>query len=380
VGGIVEDGEAGGLIQYSVFSGSITWESSNSSANGVRIGGLVGEADSFLIRDSYSTGSISYKAPSSYSASPPEIGGLVGGVDNRGDLTILRSYAAGTIQNSCSAECATLPVGGLIGTAGNTVNSSVIQSSYWLTSLSPTAFGTPPKTTGDGDGTPTQPSAYSSGFPVAVGVSADALRTLSTFRTKEGAVAGAPGGSSLPEPGATRLNTNFSDNDYRWAIEPGNVETFVAQKRTGSPAKIGETVTFTRTFDRVSWATSPVPAATYTTRGVASTLAVGTYPALGRVWEICAQENNGFPVLVWEERNCDAGGGGGGNPGGLSDAEYAEFLKSGLTLKEFLARRLAATGTSDTALGFGGLSAVLLGILGAGLVLLARRQGLRRSH
>ncbi len=81
-----------------------------------------------------------------------------------------------------------------------------------------------------------------------------------------------------------------------------------------------------------------------------------------------------------DERENPAGGDSGGNPGGLSDAEYAEFLRSGLTLADFLARRLAATGPSDAALGLGGLSAVLFGLVGAALVLIARRQVSRKPR
>jgi|GEM_PF-2024627 len=68
------------------------------------------------------------------------------------------------------------------------------------------------------------------------------------------------------------------------------------------------------------------------------------------------------------------------NPGGLSDAEYAEFLKSGLTLAAFLAQRLAATGPSVAVTGLVGLSAVLFGLVGAALVLVARRQVSRRPR
>jgi hypothetical protein len=127
------------------------------------------------------------------------------------------------------------------------------------------------------------------------------------------------------------------------------------------------------------WTNSTVPTATYSTRGVSET--VEGYPALGRVWEICAYENNGFPVLVWEDRNCQAEGtGGGGNSAadraraaGLSGAELTAFLASGLTLEQWLAQRLAATGTPGEALGLGVLIAGVLTMVGLGLIVARRR-------
>jgi len=100
------------------------------------------------------------------------------------------------------------------------------------------------------------------------------------------------------------------------------------------------------------------------------------------VWEICASENNGFPVLVWEDRNCQAEGPGGGvtNSGadqaraaGLSGAELTAFLASGLTLEQWLAQRLAATGTPGEALGLGVVIAGVLTMVGLGLVVARRR-------
>jgi hypothetical protein len=114
---------------------------------------------------------------------------------------------------------------------------------------------------------------------------------------------------------------------------------------------------------------------------------VDGYPDLGRVWEICAFENNGFPVLVWEDRNCQAEGPGGGGTGGgvsssgtdqahasgLSGEELAAFLASGLTLEQWQAQRLAATGTPGEALGLGVLIAGVLTMVGLGLIVARRR-------
>jgi hypothetical protein len=284
-------------------------------------------------------------------------------------------------------------VGGLIGsqTRFGTLqnNATNVVSSFWLTSSATNAFG---------EGT--QPSAYDldSGLPVAVGVSAQTLRTISTFQSKgtgSTPFGASTGDNSLPignsTPGATP-----TANDYRWAIESGNVEGFVAQRRDASPivdgvTVVGETVTFTpRQFDRLLWTNSDVPPATYTTEGVSET--VTGYPALGRVWEICSNRgvNNGFPVLVWEERNCPSEGTGGGGTdrnrekpadtelaaalaAGLSGAELQAFLASGLTLEQWLAQRLAATGTPGEALNDGLLLAAMLSILGLWFVLSSRR-------
>ncbi len=195
------------------------------------------------------------------------------------------------------------------------------------------------------------------------------------------------------------------DSDYRWAIEPIIVQTFVPSSYAASPS-VGVLGTSTEQRNYLNRnlypSATPMAEATYLTKRLAGTTNLNLasahrgrdaatttdYPRLGRVWDIC----NDYPTLVWEEENSCSGGGGGDdfrgddddddneNPGGLSDAEYAEFLKSGLTLEEFLSRRLAATGSSATALGFGGLSALLLGVVGAGLMVFARRQELRRSR
>jgi hypothetical protein len=189
----------------------------------------------------------------------------------------------------------------------------------------------------------------------------------------------------------------LAEQDYRWAIESADVETFVAQRRVdadndaaGAQRVVGETLTFTRAFDRLLWTNSAVPTATYTTQGVPET--VDGYPALGRVWEICSAENNGFPVLVWEERNCPSEGTDGGGTdrnrvepldadlaaaqaAGLSGAELEAFLASGLTLEQWLAQRLAATGSSSDALGLGVAMAGLLTMVGLGLLVARRRLG-----
>jgi hypothetical protein len=164
---------------------------------------------------------------------------------------------------------------------------------------------------------------------------------------------------------------DLSEQDYRWAIEAGSVGTFV-------PSSYSDESEFS---SRELFTDTTVPQS-YRVRGAGNLLVHGGadaetvtgYPSLGRVWEICANENNGFPVLVWEERTCSGGGAAaGGNPGGLSDADYAEFLRSGLTLEQFLARRLAATGAPAEAVGQGLIVAALLAAAGLGLILGRRR-------
>lgn len=217
-------------------------------------------------------------------------------------------------------------------------------------------------------------------LPEAPGLSASVLRTLSTYQSRESSTtSGQPSGDSdLSDLASTGT---LAGQDYRWAIEGGNVQTFVPSGY-GTPSNFLTRTRFSDTSISLSYRTKG--AGDLNVHGGSDARTVTGYPPLGRVWEICANSNNGYPFLVWEELDCSASGGGGGdssggNPGGLSDAEYAEFLRSGLSLADFLARRLAATGPSDAALGLGGLSAVLFGLVGAALVLIARRQVLRKA-
>jgi hypothetical protein len=163
----------------------------------------------------------------------------------------------------------------------------------------------------------------------------------------------------------------LAEQDYRWAIEAGSVGTFVPSSYVDESDFLTRAL-FTDTTVEKEYRVRG--AGDLFVHGGADSETVTGYPSLGRVWEICANENNGFPVLVWEERTCSGGGtASGGNPGGLSDAEYAEFLRSGLTLEQFLARRLAATGAPAEALGQGLVVAALLAAAGLGLILGRRR-------
>lgn len=390
VGGLVVRATGSGvgtsLLQYSTYSGSISWTSST-AADRQWMGGLVGEAKGLWLRDSYSTASLSHSGPTDYAGNRVGLGGLIGNT-NASDVHIIRSYSAATYETTCQQNCTNVSIGGLIGAQrdGEDVedNKGNMYSSFWLSSSTPSAFG---------DGI--QPVPYTTtgttGLPKAVGVNTQTLRTITTFQSKgdvSGPFGASTGENSLPTGASTGT---VSANDYRWAIEPGNVETFVAQKRVAPPALVGETATFTRAFDRLLWTNSDVPEATYRTRGASKTLPEGSYPDLGRVWEICSGVNNGYPVLVWEDRNCQSGGDDGGGTernrekptdanvaaaqaAGLSGAELEAFLASGLTLEQWLAQRLAATGTSGEVVNLSLLVAGMLSIIGLGLVVSARRQ------
>lgn len=434
-----------GLIIYSSFSGRIEWLESISGARqeGPVIGGLVGMAQGdndstdgkTEIRDSYSRAAISFNSrgltnSSNFTHRNAAVfaGGLVGSdgfteidaADDKfnsiaaGDLAankrkhvasavrIIRSYFAGSFANTCvgGAAFCNLRVddnnpshvftGGLIGVSQGLITAADRQvSAFWLSSSATNAIGgivvnpaaEPLVYSG------TQPLDYtaSSSLPEAPGLSASVLRTLSTYQSKEdGSNSGQPSGTSNLATLAS--SGTLAEQDYRWAIEGGNVQTFV-------PSGYGTPSDF---LTRTLFTGDPLPVQSYrregagdlTVHGGSDPRDVTPYPELGRVWEICANSNGGFPFLVWEELDCSAGGDGGGTsgasittfPGGLSAAEYAEFLKSGLTLEQFMAQRLAATGPSDAALGLGGLSAVLLGLVGAALVLIARRQVSRKPR
>jgi hypothetical protein len=257
--------------------------------------------------------------------------------------------------------------GGLIGVSSDLNNAGdIIASAFWLSSSASNAVG---QIVDGGD----QPNVYSvEALPESPGLSASFLTTLSTYQSEEGEQPGEPSGISDLLVANSSIG-DLSEQDYRWAIEAGSVGTFVPSFY----GFFGESDFSTRELF-----TDTTVQQSYRVRGAGDLLVHGGadaetvtgYPSLGRVWEICTNENNGFPVLVWEERTCSGGGtAAGGNPGGLTDAEYAEFLRSGLTLEQFLARRLAATGAPAETLGQGLIVAALLVAAGLGLMLGRRR-------
>jgi hypothetical protein len=399
--GVSENGDSANdlaLIQYSFYSGKIELAiTPNVGVSGASVGGLVGRGEGSLrIRDSYGRAQMEYVKPQNMTV---RVGGVIGWFLGT-QLNVIRTYAAGsfTVTDQCQPTCPNDTTffgdGGLVGEA-NDMGLVRFVSSFWLAPTPSVAVG---RINRVGDVPPLMYSNEATvapvGAPVAVMLNAQTLRAITTFQSKGSGstpFGASTGDNSLPvgaSQSADATPVPIPVNDYRWAIEAGNVEGFVAQKRVASPTLVGESVTFTRAFDRLLWANSSVPPATYTTRGVSET--VTGYPTLGRVWEICAEENNGFPVLVWEERNCAGEGTGGGGAdrnrdkpadtelaaalaAGLSGAELQAFLASGLTLEQWLAQRLAATGTPGEALGLGVLIAGVLTMVGLGLIVARRR-------
>ena len=197
------------------------------------------------------------------------------------------------------------------------------------------------------------------------------MKTIATFQSKESATsAGDPSG--LADLSSTVNTAALDESDFRWAIEGINAQTFVAS----TYATIGDYTSRNNTTGTQEYRT--LRGGDLTAHGGVESAVVSVYPALGRVWDIC----DDYPTLVWEENNSCTGTGSSSsssssastNPGGLSDAEDAEYLASGLTLEQFLAARLAATGVPSSALslGFGAMLA-LLG-LGVALVWVTRRE------
>jgi hypothetical protein len=371
----------GARLQYVRSSGRIAYSPSVAPGQ-VAIGGLVGQTVMLdnggvkfaEIRDSYSTTTMEWNATAQNVLMAGGLVGWVGHVINSNDATlrIIRSYASPTFvpaspipPSTDNTQWAAPMVGGLIGRHDS---ASTVAVSTFYNADSGAAFAIAfrqPRTTPSG--TATNFVGYNEvDLPQAPRVSAANLRILSTFQSSELGTSGLPGGAEIVEAASGEAGTGDlrapTAPDYRWAIEQGNKVGFVASEYR-AVANFASRTLF-----------SPIDAPSYQTRGVVDSNITG-YPALGRVWEICANENNGFPVLIWEQRDCAAPGGdaSGGNPGGLSDAEYAELLKSGLTLEQFLARRLAATGAPAETLGQGLMIAALLTAAGIGLIVGRRR-------
>jgi hypothetical protein len=283
-------------IEYSTFKGSISWEGSvTGTAFSVMAASFAAVNDYSLtgtsvILDSYGMASFSNKPVSCNNvASSFWAGGLVG---LAASTDVVRSYSSTTLQSV--GQCATPLWGGLAARAVNSGN-VVSYGSFWNSSNGPTiavAFNNTPAL-----------AKYTAALPVAVPVSASLLADISTFVTREGATAGFPGGDGLATTNET--TTTVTEQDHRWAIETGNVQAFVFPNYTSA----------TNYWTREHIADTTV-AASMNGRGMVLEGPVTAYPNLGRVWEICSAENNGFPVLVWEERNCSGSGGGGSGGGG----------------------------------------------------------------
>jgi len=408
-----ENVEAGGLvglqnsdnssrsrIQYSKFQGSIELNiaDENLPTAAPNIGGLVGGAQGaganalIEIRDSYARSIVSYSSYSSGEVtSVIDIGGLVGRVGSQGNVNFIRNYATTLTTDRPSAHPGVAHVGGVAGSYTDTPILTFV-SNFWL-DPSPRRNAIGRLVSGS------QPLDYTASpnlLPLAVGVSGANLSTLTTFTSRESAEnSGLPGGTEILVEDVTVTTSPETVNDYRWAITTER-STFVPSSYNVA-APPGSLVDQRLYTNRVLYQTPEDNPQLYQTKRAGSLsntahggldpLSTNTYTTLGNVWEICGTNNDGYPTLVWEENTCGFGGDSGNvrgagerNPGGLSDAEYSEFLASGLTIAEFLARRLAATGPPEVAIGLGGLIAALFGLLGGTLVLIARQQAAGRSR
>jgi hypothetical protein len=390
-------------IQYSKYAGSIDWTDSGGSIEGPTIGGLVGQTwgtGLLEIRDSYAQARISYDSGVMTDAlSAVHAGGILGSdgytklaigtpsvrSDLNADVRLIRTYAAGSFQNTCATSCLLDQVftGGLVGYSSTTDSSDVYVANFWLTGAGSQAIG-------DID-TGSQPAVYDGNSePVAVPLSASRLEQIASYTTEEDGSTDLPGGTAMASDATTH---------YRWAIEAISASTFVPSNYDqdgdtgGTAAEISDytnRVVYSNTDTSKEYRTQRAGVNLTTAHGGSDPAEVTGYPALGRVWDICDE----YPTLVWEEENGCSGSGGGGSSSdsddsstaelasaaGLTEAEYAAFLASGLTLEQFKAARLAATGPDGALLVGGGSLAILF--LAAGAIMLvsrARVRSLRRG-
>ena len=337
-------------IEYSTFTGSISWEGSVTEiAYSVLAGSLAVTNDhsavgSSVILDSYGMARFSNRpAACNGIRSSFKAGGLLGfafGVD------VVRSYSSTTLQSV--GACATPVWGGLVARAGNP-GVVVSYASYWNSSSGPTLAVA--------ENNPTPLPKYTSGLPEAVPVSASLLSAISTFVSREGSTAGLPGGADLAISNET--TTTVTEQDYRWAIEPGNKQAFVFPNYTSA----------TNYWTREHIADTTV-AVSMDGRGMVLEGPVTAYPNLGRVWEVCSGENNGFPVLVWEERDCSGSGGGGSDPGSGSGSNISVNPAAAVA-------QLAKTGSESNSLAAGIAFAAGLLIAGLAALIFVRRKAIK---
>jgi filamentous hemagglutinin family protein len=113
IGGLVGSVGAQAKVTNSYADGSVT------VSNGFLVGGLIGNNNGYLIKDSHATGAVSVNAATSGGTG---IGGLIGA--NTGNTPINRSYATGTVTvtGAAAGTCADCGVGGLVGTNGGGSN------------------------------------------------------------------------------------------------------------------------------------------------------------------------------------------------------------------------------------------------------------------
>ena len=413
-----DDAELGGLvgristaagdvarIQYSRVRNSLEHYRTDAGASvTTSFGGLVGEiktatGQTVEIRDSYARTSVTAGLTNERIINA---GGLVGSIES-GNPLFVRTYSVfSNPAVTCTGTCdTTRNVGGLVGEYQATIAPTYVANFFVTSSGVSNAVGAL-----NGN---TQPVDYTesgvTNLPVAVPVSDSEIRRIATFTTKEAVV----GGSASGNPGGDDLLASATDTseDYLWAIEQTRVQTFVPSNYDvgtpdDDPGSETEQNLYTNrvVYPDTSAKSYPVrtagdSAATEAALRPLDEFITTDYPELGRVWEIC--DGQDYPWLVWEEVDgCSGGGGGSGGTttsskdtspstadlaaaAGLSEAEYAAFLASGLTLEQFLASRLAATGPSSPAI-VGGISAAGALVLLGGSLLIASRARRTTAH
>lgn len=396
LGGLVQRLGRGATIEYSNASGTLSWEpSSGSLSRNLYFGGLATEAAmdqngfgsggsrSTEIRDSYS--SVTFKWPDGAqctSTTGVTTGGLVGMQTTvAGDLYVVRSYSTAklgdgvqTSNTGCRFASLYPAVGGLVGRsdtskwlAGGTPPTYLyFVSSFWAKDLiegQENSVGYPRRgSTGQ----------YVNGLPGAVSLDSSALKSLATYLSYEGSTPGLPGTSS-DLPIGSSLGTYPTDgvpvsdaSTYRWAMEQGNVTTFVAPEYTDITNFTTRTLISDNTVSR-----SMVGQGQASFEGP-----VQNYPLLGRIWEICPSDNSGFPVLVWE-RKCSsvsadpASTGSPAAPAATTTPASTTPAATTTPASTTPAAKLAATGASAEWLLVAGL---LSAIAGSGLVAFSRRK------
>lgn len=391
IGGIVAKTGAGAArVQYSRSSANIFWDPGTPSGV-TALGGIIGTLPDLTsgveeVRDSYYRGSITIDSTDvTSSGDNVYIGGIVGQEDDGNPGLYVRTYSVGSATDSCenpsgSDVCADSSSGNLRAGAltGNNQGGTYVANFFLASGLFQAA-------TGSG----TAVASYTAANPIAVPVSSGVMESIATFQSKEsGTTSGAPSGSS----------DLAAESDFRWAIEEISASTFVPSNYDQDGDTGGTAVEISNYQLRTSYSDTDLTKEYRTKRaGIDLTTAHGGtdpaevtgYPALGRVWDICDE----YPTLVWEERNSCSGSGGGSssspstspstadlaNAAGLTEAEYAEFLASGLTLEQFKAARLAATGPDGALLvGSGSLALLFLGVGATILVALGRERRLQR--
>lgn len=404
LGGIVgQTANGDARVQYSKATGEISWAGATTTPDDVSIGGIIGQIAGTgvkEVRDSYFTGQILIDSSDFYddpdtdpAAKTIHLGGIIGD-ENDINGKFVRTYSVGSASDSCvdpaapdtpicaenSGVSANLFAGALSGGNGS-ISSPVFVSNFYLRS------GLFQSAVGDGS----DPAVYSgSGYPVAVPLSSSRLKQIATYTTLELDSSDLPGGTAMADDAST---------DFRWAIEGISAQTFVpsnydAGGTDDDPGEASEIADYT---NRVAYSNTDSVTKYYrklragvldahnaAERGDIDPAEVLNYPELGRVWDIC----DDYPSLVWEEVNSCGGGGGDDDDdrssspsmadlafaAGLTEAEYAAFLASGLTLEQFKAARLAATGPNGSLLVGGGALTLLFLAAGAAILVSQRRQ------